>query len=561
MLTELSIRDIVLIDKLSLVFSDGLNVLTGETGAGKSILLDSVGLALGARADRSLVRSGSEKGVVAATFTLPLAHPVFEKLQDLAIDGNAGEIRLKRQVAADGRSRAWVNEEPVGQASLASIAASLIEIHGQHDDRGLLDASAHRQLLDEFANALPLRQSVALAFTQLKTALSEQSRIQQLVDELAKEEEYVRHAVAELDALAPEVGEDTSLAEQRALMMQSEQAVKDLTEFQEALGSSDGVDAKVRGMLRRLARLGEELSTLLAPVTTALDKAAEELSIAGDELYRVHGELAFSPSEQERIEERLFEIRRLARKHKCQPDDLAVVRDQFVEKLANIDGGNDQVQQAAQDVAESKEKYKVAVEKLTASRVKAAASLDKLVNAELPPLKLEKATFRTSIERLDQEDWGEFGAERIVFEVKTNAGSDFGPMVKVASGGELARFILALKVVLSQISSPLVMVFDEVDRGIGGATASAVGERLKRLSSRSQLLVVTHSPQVAARGDNQYQISKNDVGGNTVTSVVHLAQTDRNEELARMLAGETVTDAARAAADQLLSAGGDNASA
>lgn len=560
MLTELSIRDIVLIDKLSLSFSGGLSVLTGETGAGKSILLDSLGLALGARADRALVRSGTEKGVVAATFAVPIDHPVFEKLHDLAIDDGAGEIRLKRQVTADGRSRAWINEEPVGQSAMASVAASLIEIHGQHDDRGLLDSAAHRQLLDEFASALPLRRSVAATFIQLKSALSEQSRIQQLVDELSKEEEYVRHALAELDALAPEAGEDTSLAEQRALMMQSEQAVKDLTEFQETLGSSDGVDAKVRSMLRRLARLGEELSTLMAPVTTALDKAAEELSIAGDELYRLHAELAFSPAEQERIEERLFEIRRLARKHKCQPDDLAIVRDQFAEKLASIDGGNDQVQQAAKQVAQSREHYNAAVEKLSKSRAKASASLDTLVNAELAPLKLEKATFRTRIEPLDPEDWGELGAERIVFEVKTNAGSDYGPMVKVASGGELARFILALKVVLSQISSPLVMVFDEVDRGIGGATASAVGERLKRLSSRSQLLVVTHSPQVAARGDNQYQISKDDIGGDTVTSVVHLAQRDRKEELARMLAGETVTDAARAAADQLLLAGGENAS-
>lgn len=559
MLTELSIRDIVLIDKLSLSFSDGLNVLTGETGAGKSILLDSLGLALGARADRALVRLGAEKGVVAATFVVPSEHPVFEKTQDLAIDDGDGEIRLKRQVSSDGRSRAWINEEPVGQTAMASVAASLIEIHGQHDDRGLLDAAAHRQLLDEFAGALPLRQAVAETFVSLKSARAEQLRVENLVNKLAKEEEYVRHAVEELDALSPEIGEDTSLAEARALMMQSEQAVKDIAEFQKALGSNDGVDAKVRSMLRRLARLGEELSKIMMPVTTALDKAAEELTIAADELYRIHGELAFSTSEQERIEERLFEIRRLARKHKCQPDELANVRDQFKEKLANIDSGTDQVRKAAREVAEAQKKYGVAVEKLSKARAKASVSLDKFVNAELAPLKLEKATFRTMTETLPEEDWGEYGAERIVFEVKTNAGSDFGPMVKVASGGELARFILALKVVLSQISSPLVMVFDEVDRGIGGATASAVGERLKRLSGGSQLLVVTHSPQVAARGDNQYQISKDDIGGDTVTSVVHLEQEDRKEEIARMLAGETVTDAARAAAEQLLVAGGENA--
>jgi len=559
MLTELSIRDIVLIDKLSLSFSDGLNVLTGETGAGKSILLDSLGLALGARADRGLVRLGAEKGVVAATFSVPAEHPVFEKTQDLAIDDTDGEIRLKRQVTSDGRSRAWINEEPVGQAAMATVAACLIEIHGQHDDRGLLGAAAHRQLLDEFAGALPLRRAVAETFARLKAALAEQLRIQKLVDELAKEEEYVRHAVAELDTLSPKIGEETHLAEARALMMQSEQAVKDIAEFQEMLGSNDGVDAKVRGMLRRLARLGGELSKIMTPVTTALDKAAEELSIAGDELYRIQGELAFSTTEQEGIEERLFEIRRLARKHKCQADDLTAVGDQFKEKLTTIDNGTGQVRRAAQEVTEANAKYGAAVEKLSKARAKASVSLDQLVNAELIPLKLEKATFRTLIETLAQEDWGEYGAERVVFEVKTNAGSDFGPMVKVASGGELARFILALKVVLSQISSPLVMVFDEVDRGIGGATASAVGERLKRLSGGSQLLVVTHSPQVAARGDNQYQISKDDIGGDTVTSVVHLEQKDRKEEIARMLAGETVTDAARAAAEQLLVAGGENA--
>ncbi len=554
MLTELSIRDIVLIDKLSLSFTDGLNVLTGETGAGKSILLDSLGLALGARADRALVRIGADKGVVAATFSVPVGHPVCQQLQELAVDDGAGEIRMKRQVSSDGRSRAWINDEPVGQAAMASVAASLIEIHGQHDDRGLLDAGAHRNLLDEFAVAVPLRTDVATKYSALKNKLAEQARVQQAVDALALEEEYVRHAVSELETLSPEAGEDTSLAEKRSLMMQGEQAAKELTEFQEILGSNEGVDATVRGVLRRLARLGEDLSTVLAPVASSLDKAAEELSIANDELYRIQGTLAFNSAELDRIEERLFEIRRLARKHKCQPDDLAVVQEQFSEKLSGIDGGADLLLAADKDVEAARENYIAAVEKLSKERKKTSSVLDRQVNAELAPLKLEKATFRTKIDTLDQQDWGEFGAERVIFEVKTNTGSDFGPMVKVASGGELARFILALKVVLSQKSSPLVMVFDEVDRGIGGATASAVGERLKRLSDRSQLLVVTHSPQVAARGDTQYQISKEDVHSDTLTSVVELTPTGRKEEIARMLAGTTVTDAARAAAEQLLAA-------
>ncbi len=554
MLTELSIRDIVLIDKLSLSFTGGLNVLTGETGAGKSILLDSLGLALGARADRALVRSGADKGVVAANFFVPAGHPVIKQLQELAVDDGDGEVRMKRQITADGRSRGWINDEPIGQAAMASVAAALIEIHGQHDDRGLLEAAAHRHLLDEFAEAMPLRSKVSQAHSDYRGALAEQQRVQQLVDALGREEDYVRHAVTELDALSPEAGEDTGLADKRALMMQGEQAAKELTEFQDILGSNEGVDATVRGVLRRLARLGDALAATMAPVATALDKAAEELSIANDELYRIHGELAFNPSELEQIEERLFEIRRLARKHKCQPDDLAAVAAQLTEKLAGIDGGAELLSAAAKDVATARTHYSAAVKKLSAARLRASTALDRLVNAELAPLKLEKATFRTSIEMLDEQDWGEFGAERVVFEVKTNAGSEFGPMVKVASGGELARFILALKVVLSSKSAPLVMVFDEVDRGIGGATASAVGERLKRLSQRSQLLVVTHSPQVAARGDTQYQISKEDIGGGTLTSVVKLTPTDRTEEIARMLAGATVTNAARAAAEQLLAA-------
>jgi len=552
MLTELSIRDIVLIDKLSLSFSDGLNVLTGETGAGKSILLDSLGLALGTRADRALVRSGADKGVVAATFSVPAGHPVCRQLQELAVDDGAGEIRMKRQVSSDGKSRAWINDEPVGQAAMASVASSLIEIHGQHDDRGLLDAAAHRNLLDEFAEAMPLRGDVAIKYSVLKDKLAEQARVQREIEALALEEEYVRHAVAELETLSPEAGEDSSLAKKRSLMMQGEKAAKEIVEFQEILGSNEGVDATVRGVLRRLARLGEDLSTVLAPVALSLDRAAEELSTANDELYRIQGALTFNPAELERIEERLFEIRRLARKHKCQPEDLAVLQEQFSEKLAGIDGGADMLLAADKGVELARENYITAVEKLSKARRKTSTVLDRQVNTELAPLKLEKATFRTNIDTLNEQEWGEFGAERVVFEVKTNVGSDFGPMVKVASGGELARFILALKVVLSQRSSPLVMVFDEVDRGIGGATASAVGERLKRLSDRSQLLVVTHSPQVAARGDTQYQISKEDVRSDTLTSVVELTPADRREEIARMLAGSTVTDAARAAAEQLL---------
>lgn len=555
MLTGLSIRDIVLIDKLTLSFAPGLNVLTGETGAGKSILLDSLGLATGARADRALVRSGTEQGVVTASFTVSSSHAACAQLRELAIDDGAGDIILKRQITADGRSKAWINDEPVGQAGLAAVGALLVEVHGQHDDRGLLDAAAHRSLLDEFAKLGGLIGEVAGRFEAYKAALAEQERLEAQVAAAREDEDYIRHAVEELATLSPEVGEEEQLADRRALMMQGEKAVQDLAEFQQILGANEGVDATVRGVLRRLARLDGELSNLLTPVAEALDKAAEELSVADQELDRVLAGLQFDPGELERVEERLFEIRRLSRKHNCQPDDLVALQAQFIDKLDNIEGGDEALEAAKVKVSQAFDAYRTAAADLTKKRQRAAGLLDKSVNRELAPLKLEKATFRTLIEPLDESEWGPFGSERVVFEVKTNAGTDFGPMVKVASGGELARFILALKVVLAQGAEPTVMVFDEVDRGIGGATASAVGERLKRLADRSQVLVVTHSPQVAARGDTQFQISKKDANGSTHTTVVELSNDHRREEIARMLAGAEITEAARAAADQLLTAG------
>lgn len=554
MLTGLSIRDIVLIDKLALSFTDGLTVLTGETGTGKSILLDSLGLALGARADRALVRQGAERGVVSASFSVAKSHPACRKLDDMAVDHGDGDLVLKRQVTVDGRSRAWVNDEPVSQGLLADIAASLVEIHGQHDDRGLLDASAHRALLDQFADAHDAVTAVGAAYETLVQARKDETALREAMAESRRDEDYIRHAVAELEALAPEDGEEQSLADRRALMMQGEKAAQDLAEFQQTLSANEGVDATVRGVLRRMNRLGDELSSVLAPTTEALDRAAEELAIADQELAKVLDGLSFNPAELDQVEERLFEYRRLARKHNCQPGDLTALLVQFSTQLENIDGGEAALAAAVEKVSAAMGDYTKAVQTLSAKRSAACGELDRLVNAELAPLKLEKATFRTSITTLDAQEWGEFGAEKVVFEVKTNAGSSFGPMVKVASGGELARFILALKVVLSKNATPAAMVFDEVDRGIGGATASAVGERLKRLSKGSQLLVVTHSPQVAALGDTQFQISKMDVGDHTLTQVAELSPDRRREEIARMLAGAEVTEAARAAAEQLLSA-------
>lgn len=552
MLTGLSIRDIVLIDKLTLAFSPGLNVLTGETGAGKSILLDSLGLALGARADRTLVRAGEQKGVVTASFEVSPRHPACEILQDMAVDDGDGNLVLKRQIAEDGRSRAWINDEPVSQSLLSEVAATLVEIHGQHDDRGLLDASAHRALLDHYAGLKSERGSVSDTWLAYREAQKEEAELRKALERARLDEDYVRHAVAELDALAPQEGEEAELADRRTLMMQGEKAAQDLADFQQTLSANEGVDAVVRGVLRRINRLGDELATIMTPAAEALDRAAEELAVADQELARVLDSLSFNPAELEQVEERLFEYRRLARKHNCQPEDLVALRLALSSQLENIDGGGAALDAAVQKVAECRQAYSSAVAQLSEKRKNACLELDGLVNSELPPLKLEKATFRTTVTDLPEEEWSEFGGEKIMFEVKTNAGSNYGPMAKVASGGELARFILALKVVLSKNSTPASMIFDEVDRGIGGATASAVGERLKRLSDGSQLLVVTHSPQVAALGDTQFQISKTDVGQETRTSVVQLSADHRREEIARMLAGAEVTEAARAAAEQLL---------
>ncbi|WP_262696122.1 DNA repair protein RecN [Kordiimonas aquimaris] len=555
MLTSLSIRDIVLIDRLALRFSDGLNVLTGETGAGKSILLDSLGLALGTRADRALVRRNQEKGTVSACFTVAKSHIVCSKLDDAGLDHGDGEIVLRRQITADGRSKAWINDQPVGQALLAEVGACLVEIHGQHDDRGLLDASAHRNLLDEFAGLASLKADMSRAYSAYQAALKEEARIKAEIAEARVDEEYIRHAAEELAALAPEEGEEQILADRRALMMQGEKSAQELADFQKTLTAHGGVDATVRGVIRRMARLDGALAERLTTTFEALDRAADELAVATDALGRVIADVHFDGQELEQVEERLFEFHRIARKHNCQPAELLSLGQGLSAKLDTITGSEDVLRAATQLVHDTRESFHALVKSVSSERRKISEQLDLQVNNELPALKLEKAIFKTDLEALPVEQWNELGGERVVFQVKTNEGTPFGPMVKVASGGELARFILALKVVLAKNTSVPVMVFDEVDRGIGGATASAVGDRLKKLTVRSQVLVVTHSPQVAARGDIQFQISKDDIDGDTKTSVGELSDVERKEEIARMLAGAEITDAARAAADQLLNSG------
>lgn len=555
MLTSISIRDIVLIDKLDLSLEEGLTVLTGETGAGKSILLDSLGLATGARADRALVRQDQVHGSVSAEFYVQPEHPACVQLEQEGMDGGDGTIILRRQITADGRSRAWANDQPVSRGMLADLGGMLLEVHGQHDDRGLLEASAHRSLLDTFGKHAKQLGMVARAHKDLLSAKKALAQAETDLLTAQKDEEYVLHAQEELTALNPVAGEEAELSEHRALMMQGEKLSEDLSAYHSDLTGRNGVDATMRGVLRRMERTEGGASDRLAPIIHALDRASVELSEGIESLEKLMRDMEFDPQDLEAVEERLFEIRRLARKHNCPPDQLAAVFQSIEQQAQTLSLGDEKVREARGKLTKAERQMEVAVLALRKARVTSAARLDKLVTAELPPLKLEKAIFRTSIEELDTSDWNALGGERITFEVKTNPSTPFGPMVKVASGGELARFILALKVVLAEGGSVPVMVFDEVDRGIGGATASAVGDRLKRLSDNAQILVVTHSPQVAARGDCQYQISKGDQGNITRTNVKLLASSERREEIARMLAGEEITDAARAAADQLLQNG------
>jgi len=552
MLTGLSIRDIVLIDRLDLSFDRGLTVLTGETGAGKSILLDSLGLATGARADRALVRQGQDTGSVTAEFSLEQSHPVYSTFDDQGLDRVDDAIILRRQLSSDGKSRAWINDQPVSMGLLAEVGSILLEVHGQHDDRGMLEASAHRALLDSFGGYDTELADVSNAYTELQLAIAELQQAEQDLATVRADEEYILHAKEELTALSPMTGEEAELNERRTLMMQGEKLSDDLKGYVKELSGRSGVDSVLRGVLRRMERTEGPAGEHMLPVIQGLDRASIELESSIETLTALVRTLQFDPQDLDAVEERLFEIRRLARKHNCTPDALADVLSGITQQADALSSGDEKVRAAQVQLKEVRNTMVAAVRKLTKARTGAADKLDAMVTSELPPLKLEKAIFRTKVEPLEENDWGPLGGERITFEVKTNPNTPFGPMVKIASGGELARFILALKVVLAEGMSAPVMVFDEVDKGIGGATASAVGERLKRLSLQSQLLVVTHSPQVAACGDYQFQISKGDQGNITRTSVESLAVDERREEIARMLAGAEITDAARAAADQLL---------
>jgi DNA repair protein RecN (Recombination protein N) len=550
MLTALSIRDVVLIETLDLDFGPGLGVLTGETGAGKSILLDALGLALGARADSGLVRDGQAQAVVTVSFELPADHPARALLAESGLETEPGEpLVIRRMVKADGGSRALVNDQSTSAGLLRELGALLVEIHGQHDDRGLLNPRGHRALLDVYGKLDTGLVSSAFRAMQTAEAALGQARAEQQAAE--RDREWLDHAVAELQALAPKPGEEEMLATLRASMQTGQRLAGELATIGQQLEGSDGAIALLRQAARRLDRIAGEHERL-GEALAAIDRAVIEASEAEDKLARAAEALAFDPQRLEEAESRLFEIRAAARKHKVAPDDLAALADELGSRLHALESGGGRIAALEAALAAARARYDQAAEALSRSRGAAAARLDKAVAAELKPLKLDAARFRTRLTALPEG--GEFGRDRIEFEVSTNPGAPFAPLIKIASGGELSRFILAMKVALAERGAATTMIFDEVDRGVGGAVASAIGERLHRLAGTAQLLVVTHSPQVAARGNRHLLIEKSHQGTVTRTSVQSLDEARRREEIARMLSGAEVTDEARAQAGRLLEA-------
>jgi DNA repair protein RecN (Recombination protein N) len=553
MLTSLAIRDVVLIEALELDFGAGLGVLTGETGAGKSILLDALGLALGARADSGLVRQGAAQAVVTASFDTPHdGGPIASLLAENALEIDPGEpLIIRRIVKADGGSRGFVNDQPASAGLLRDLAQYLVEVHGQHDDRGLLNPRGHRALLDAFGRSHA--GLVAQAYRAWRDAEDALAVARAEIDAAARDRDYLAHAVAELRQLAPEPGEEETLAERRRSMQRAEKIAEDMVALDEHLGGSDGGLARLRQAARVLQRVADA-HTALAEALEALDRAINEGALAEDQLAAARAALMFDPRALEEDEARLFDLRAMARKHRVQPDDLAQLAEDMAARLATIEAGEEGLAQLDRRVAETRAAYEAAADALSIERHAAATRLDAAVAGELAPLKLDAARFRTMIETLPDEQWGPGGKDRVEFEIATNPGAPFAPLTKIASGGELSRFILALKVSLAEEGGAATMIFDEIDRGVGGAVASAIGERLARLADRTQLLVVTHSPQVAARGGQHYFIAKSSDGLVTRTGVIALDNSARREEIARMLSGATITDEARAQAERLLEA-------
>ncbi|MBI4923805.1 MAG: DNA repair protein RecN [Devosia nanyangense] len=553
MLSALSVRNIVLIDQLDIGLEGGLTTLTGETGAGKSILLDALTLALGGRGDASLVRRGAESGQVVAVLQLPEDHPARIALRDNEIADDA-ELIMRRVQYPDGRTRAFINDQPVGAGLMQAIGAQLIEIHGQHDDRALVDASTHRALLDAFggldAEVAATRQAhAALADVEARVAAQ-----RTLIAEAAAREDYARHVVEELAELAPESGEEDLLAERRQRLMQLEKAADEVRDADEILSGPTAPGPALAGLMRRLTRKIDGGMGVFQPLVEAIDGALDALDQTSDAIETLKRDMAFDPAELEKVEARLFALRGLARKHHVSVDELAAVLAKYRAELDALRTGEATLVKLEAEAAAARDAYARAARKLSAGRVKAAKALSKAVEGELPDLKLGGAKFIVD-QQADETRIAASGFDQVAFHVQTNPGTLPGPLMKVASGGELSRFLLALKVVLADRGSAPVLIFDEIDTGVGGAVADAIGRRLKRLSEKVQVLTVTHAPQVAARADTHLFIEKQAIeeGAFVRTHVRRLDGALRKEEIARMLAGAKITEEARAAAGRLLS--------
>lgn len=548
MLTGLSIRDVVLIEALDIEFAGGLGVLTGETGAGKSILLDALGLALGARADSGLVRNGAERAQVTASFDAP--DNVVSLLADNDIEIEKKEpLLIRRSVKADGGSKAFINDQPCSAALLRDVGAALVEVHGQHDDRGMLNPRGHRLLLDSFGRCDTAL--VASHYTAWQEAKSRLDVAREALENAARDREWLEHAVAELAKFNPQPGEEEQLAGERSDMQKGERIAEDLKAVLESFDGPKSGLALIRSAARKLDRLADA-HPLLAEALTALDRAVIEASEAEDKLNAAARAIEFEPARLDEIEERLFELRALARKHNVAPDAIVSLQENLTARLDSIQAGGEGLAKLEAEVRAKHSAYVDAAEAMSAARSQAAAKLDAAVKAELAPLKLDAAQFQTAVERLPEDRWSSTGMDRVEFLISTNPGAPFAPLAKIASGGELSRFILALKVALAEEGGAATIIFDEIDRGVGGAVAAAIGERLARLARHTQLLAVTHSPQVAAKGQAHYFIAKSSQGTVTRTGVVLLDAEARRQEIARMLSGAEVTDEARAQAERLL---------
>ena len=549
MLRQLVIHDVVLIDRLALEFEPGLGVLTGETGAGKSILLDALGLALGNRAEAGLVRGGQAAATVSAEIELPDGHAALALLAEHGIEHEANEpLILRRSLKSDGGSRAFAGSASVPASLLRDIGAQAVEVHGQHDDRGLLNPRGHRALLDAFGRIDTA--AVEASWSEVERLGAELVEAHDQFESATRDREWLEHAVDEIDALKPEAGEETRLAEERAAMQAGAKAGESLAGLDELLGGSDGALAQLRLAARRIER-GAADHPALAEALASLDRAVIEASEAEDRIGRAAEALAFDPARLEAAEARLFDIRALARKHRVEADALAGLGEEMRSKLQAITAGGEHIAALERALAEARAAYDAAAAELSSQRRAAAERLDAKVAQELAPLKLDSARFRTALSAAEP---GPRGIDRVEFEVSTNPGAPFGPLTRIASGGELSRFILALKVALAEAGNARTMIFDEVDRGVGGAVASAIGERLARLAEDAQVLVVTHSPQVAARAAHHYRIEKSHGAEGSRTSVRKLSPEERCEEIARMLSGAAITDEARAQAARLMEA-------